>query len=118
MWTKQLIPTHRGAPENLANRFEKIHLEPDADRNPEDDPLPRTQFLVDHSQTAIAYNHSPDLGFGRSRKTAALFSTPWRKRCFSIPTGASKPAPIKINSSSDSKILPKLAKPNFVSRTK
>ena len=66
MQTERLISTHRGAPENPANRFEKIHLEPDADWNPDDSPLPRTQFLVDHSRTAIAYNDSPDLGFGAS----------------------------------------------------
>jgi DNA repair photolyase len=62
----QLISAHRGAAENPANRFEQIHLEPDAEWNPDDDPLPRTQFLVDHSQSAIAYNDSPDLGFGAS----------------------------------------------------
>jgi DNA repair photolyase len=64
MQTERLISSHRGAPENPGNRFEKIHLEPDADWNPDDSPLPRTQFLVDYSQTAIAYNDSPDLGFG------------------------------------------------------
>jgi DNA repair photolyase len=63
---EQLISAHRGAPENPDNRFEKIHLEPDADWNPDDDPLPRTQFLVDHSKTAIAYNDSPDIGFNAS----------------------------------------------------
>jgi DNA repair photolyase len=63
---EQTISAHRGAPENPANRFEKIHLEPDADWNPEEDVLPRTQFLVDHSKTAIAYNDSPDIGFNAS----------------------------------------------------
>jgi DNA repair photolyase len=63
---EQLISAHRGAPENPGNRFEKIHLEPDADWNPDEDVLPRTQFLVDHSQTAIAYNDSPDIGFSAS----------------------------------------------------
>ena len=66
MQAEQLITAHRGAPENPANRFEKIHLEPDADWNPDEDVLPRTQFLVDHSQTAIAYNDSPDIGFSAS----------------------------------------------------
>ncbi len=66
MQANQLISAHRGAAENPANRFEQIHLEPDAEWNPDDDPLPRTQFLVDHSQSAIAYNDSPDLGFGAS----------------------------------------------------
>jgi DNA repair photolyase len=63
---EQLTSAHRGAPANPANRFEKIHLEPDEDWNPEDDVLPRTQFLVDHSKTAIAYNDSPDIGFNAS----------------------------------------------------
>jgi DNA repair photolyase len=57
---------HRGAGGNPPNRFENIHLEPDADWNPEDDPLPRTQFLKDRSQTIIAYNDSPDIGFEAS----------------------------------------------------
>jgi len=63
---EQLISAHRGAPENPANRFEKIHFEPDADWNPDDDILPRTQFLKDHSATIIAYNDSPDIGFNAS----------------------------------------------------
>jgi DNA repair photolyase len=63
---EQLTSAHRGAPENPANRFEKIHLEPDEDWNPDDDVLPRTQFLVDRSKTAIAYNESPDIGFNAS----------------------------------------------------
>lgn len=59
-------PSSRGAAENPANRFEKIHLERDIDWNPEEDPAPHTQFLVDHSKTAIAYNDSPDIGFNAS----------------------------------------------------
>jgi DNA repair photolyase len=66
MQAERLLSAHRGAPENPANRFEKIHLEPDADWNPDDDVLPRTQFLVDHSQAAISYNDSPDIGFNAS----------------------------------------------------
>jgi DNA repair photolyase len=66
MQVENLKAAHRGAAENPANRFETIHLEPDADWNPDDDPLPRTQFLKDHSKTAIAYNDSPDIGFGAS----------------------------------------------------
>ncbi|HTY86772.1 MAG TPA: PA0069 family radical SAM protein [Candidatus Acidoferrum sp.] len=63
--------TSRGAAENPPNRFEKIHLEPDADWNPEDDDGgrpqgPRTQFLKDHSKTVIARNDSPDVGFTAS----------------------------------------------------
>ncbi len=56
----------RGAPSNPTNRFEKIHLEPDADWNPEEDVSPRTIFLKDHSSTIIAYNDSPDVGFEAS----------------------------------------------------
>src|SRR5258707_5247334 len=56
----------RVASSNPANRFEKIHLEPDEDWNPEENPLPQTQFLRDHSSTIIAYNDSPDVGFEAS----------------------------------------------------
>src|SRR5258705_6337564 len=56
----------RGASSNPANRFEKIHLEPDEDWNPEEDPLPRNQFLRDRTSTIIAYNDSPDVGFETS----------------------------------------------------
>src|SRR5438270_334319 len=57
---------HRGAGSNPPNRFEKIHLEPDSDWNPEEDPLPRTQFLRDRTSTLITYNDSPDVGFEAS----------------------------------------------------
>ena len=66
MQTQQLISAHRGAAGNPPNRFEKIVLEPDADWNPDDDVLPRTQFFKDHSQTVIARNDSPDVGFQAS----------------------------------------------------
>jgi len=56
----------RGAAGNPANRFEKIHLEPDADWDPEEEPLPTTQFLRDHTATIIARNDSPDIGFEAS----------------------------------------------------
>lgn len=56
----------RGATNNPANRFEPIHLERDADWNPEEDSLPRTQFLKDHSSSIITYNDSPDVGFEAS----------------------------------------------------
>ena len=56
----------RGTASNPANRFEKIHLEPDADWNPEESPLPGTQFLRDKTSTIIAYNDSPDVGFDAS----------------------------------------------------
>ena len=66
MPAEKLISAHRGAAENPPNRFEKIVLEPDADWNPDDDVLPRTQFFKDHSQTVIARNDSPDVGFQAS----------------------------------------------------
>ena len=56
----------RGASGNPANRFEKIHLEPDEDWNPEENPQPRTQFLRDRTGTIISYNDSPDVGFEAS----------------------------------------------------
>ncbi len=63
MQAERLMSAHRGAPENPANRFEKIHLEPDAEWNPEDDPLPRTQFFNDQTASIINRNNSPDIGF-------------------------------------------------------
>src|SRR6185437_148276 len=63
---EQTIAAHRGAAENPPNRFEKIQLERDDEWNPEEDPLPRTQFLKDSSKTIIAYNDSPDIGFEAS----------------------------------------------------
>ena len=66
MLPEQAISAHRGAAENPPNRFEKIHLERDEDWNPEEDPLPRTQFLKDSSKSIIAYNDSPDIGFEAS----------------------------------------------------
>ena len=66
MQSLRLTSAHRGAPLNPANRFDRIQLETDAEWNPEEDVLPRTQFLVDHSQTAITYNNSPDIGFDAS----------------------------------------------------
>jgi DNA repair photolyase len=66
MQAEKIISAHRGAAENPPNRFEKIVLEPDADWNPDDDVLPRTQFFKDHSQTVIARNDSPDVGFQAS----------------------------------------------------
>src|SRR5580765_5043465 len=56
----------RGAGGNPPNRFEKLHVEIDAEWDPDQDPLPRTQFLKDNSSTIIAYNDSPDVGFEAS----------------------------------------------------
>src|SRR5882724_9929797 len=56
----------RGAGGNPPNRFEKIRFEPDEDWYPEEDPSPKTMFLRDLTQTIIAYNDSPDIGFEAS----------------------------------------------------
>src|SRR6266853_469304 len=56
----------RGAAENPPNPFEKISLERDPDWNDPDEPAPQTQFFKDHSDTIIAYNDSPDVGFNAS----------------------------------------------------
>lgn len=56
----------RGAAQNPPNRFEKIHLEPDEDWNPEENGAPRTQYFRDTTQTFINYNNSPDVGFEAS----------------------------------------------------
>ena len=67
-----MVAVHRGAAENPPNRFEKIHLEPEADWHPEDDAAGgrpsglRTQFFKDHSQTVISRQDSPDIGFQAS----------------------------------------------------
>ena len=66
MSSQQKYSARRGALENPANRFEKIIFEPDPDWNPDDDILPKTQFFKDHSQTVIARNDSPDVGFQAS----------------------------------------------------
>ncbi|HKM58503.1 MAG TPA: hypothetical protein VJX28_07130, partial [Chthoniobacterales bacterium] len=57
----------RGTSINPPNRFEALHYdledwcEPDLAERPV-----RTQFLRDDSQTIIAYNNSPDIGFDAS----------------------------------------------------
>ena len=56
----------RGSASNPANRFEAIHLERDADWNPDEDPAPTTHFLKDSTRTIINYNDSPDIGFSAS----------------------------------------------------
>ena len=63
--TRNVAPS-RGAASNPANRFEAIHIEPDADWDPDQDPLPRTQFLRDRSTKIISSNDSPDVAFESS----------------------------------------------------
>ncbi len=57
---------HRGAGSNPANRFVPVHREADpdiSDLDPAEEPSPRTQFIVDATQTALSRNDSPDIGF-------------------------------------------------------
>jgi DNA repair photolyase len=53
----------RGASFNPPNRFEHLHVEPDPDCPPEEQPLPRTQFYPDHSESLLTKNDSPDVPF-------------------------------------------------------
>ncbi|MGZ5566560.1 MAG: radical SAM protein, partial [Limisphaerales bacterium] len=66
------IPVHgRGAPFNPANRFEELHVEPDADADASlssDDlanlaAAPKTKFFKDKTQSVLTDNDSPDVGF-------------------------------------------------------
>jgi DNA repair photolyase len=56
----------RGAADNPANRFDRLHYEPDPDLDPDDQPAPRTQFLRDDTRSIISTNDSPDVGFTAS----------------------------------------------------
>jgi DNA repair photolyase len=56
----------RGALSNPLGRFEKTTYERDIDWNPEEDSSPKTQFIKDNTQSIIAYNTSPDVGFNAS----------------------------------------------------
>lgn len=63
----------RGTALNPSGRFEPLQLEVDAyvHDDPtvlegEERPLPRTQFFVDSSRTALTRNNSPDVGFSAS----------------------------------------------------
>ncbi|MFN2432767.1 MAG: hypothetical protein ABR599_08130, partial [Gemmatimonadota bacterium] len=63
----------RGASWNPRNRFERSHLVPDGsdlenliESGDEELPAPETQYLPDHSASAIARNDSPDVGFAAS----------------------------------------------------
>lgn len=58
----------RGAQSNPVNRFAEIRREMDPSANYEEsdfDP-PQTRYYIDHSQSLITYNDSPDLGFSAS----------------------------------------------------
>ena len=56
----------RGAASNPPNRFEPLHLERDAEWDPEQDASPTTRFYKDASSSIITYNNSPDVGFDAS----------------------------------------------------
>ncbi len=60
-------PTRRGAGSQPPNRFAATYRAalPELDEV-EPGPLPRTQFIPDHSVSVITYNDSPDLGFAAS----------------------------------------------------
>lgn len=53
----------RGAQINPPNRFERLHLEPDPDCPPDERPNPKTQFFYDATESVLAKNDSPDVGF-------------------------------------------------------
>ena len=53
----------RGAADNPANRFEKIHYECDPDADDPDSPAPATQFYKDVARSILTTNDSPDVGF-------------------------------------------------------
>ena len=56
----------RGASQNPVNRFERVEFVKNYDWSPELDPAPETEFFIDSSKTAIAYNSSPDIPFDAS----------------------------------------------------
>jgi DNA repair photolyase len=65
----QSEPPKRGSLEHLPNRFATTHraADPDVcDLDPAEEPLPRTQFIPDDSQSLISENQSPDVGFTHS----------------------------------------------------
>ncbi len=53
----------RGATCNPPNRFEALHVEADPDCPPEEQPNPKTQFFYDATESILAKNDSPDVGF-------------------------------------------------------
>jgi DNA repair photolyase len=56
----------RGAADNPANRFERLHYESNEDGPSEERPAPATQFFKDQTQSIIATNDSSDVGFNAS----------------------------------------------------
>jgi DNA repair photolyase len=56
----------RGAAGNPANRFERLHYETVVDGARDETPAPATHFFKDITQSIIATNDSPDVGFDAS----------------------------------------------------
>lgn len=62
-------PIGRGAHTNPANRFERVHREPDFEHLEHDEDFlaesgnPRTEYLPDESQSIVTENDSPDVPF-------------------------------------------------------
>jgi DNA repair photolyase len=56
----------RGASANPPNRFEAMWNEPDPEWTAAEDPAPTTRFYHDRTETILAKNDSPDIGFNRS----------------------------------------------------
>ena len=53
----------RGASYNPPNRFERVHLQPDPDGEPGDQPHPKTEFYFDASESILTENDSPDVPY-------------------------------------------------------
>src|SRR5947208_6503203 len=53
----------RGPLINPPNRFERLHIEPDPQWDPDERPHPQTQFFFDSSDSILAKNDSPDIPF-------------------------------------------------------
>ncbi len=56
----------RGSAANPKNRFDAIERVPEPPQDGDEVSAPATQFFPDHSQSLIAYNDSPDVGFDAS----------------------------------------------------
>ena len=56
----------RGAASNPRNRFEPLFYAPDPDSEVPPDTVFTTELLRDTSQSILAYNNSPDIGFDAS----------------------------------------------------
>ena len=56
----------RGAASNPRNRFEPLFYAPDPDNEAPQDTVYTTELLRDTSQSILAYNNSPDIGFDAS----------------------------------------------------